>query len=181
LAATKDATLADTYSQLLNDQSYSVIRATAVALGQTKSSAAYDALTRLIDQPSWRDTIRASGLNGLAALGDKRALDLGFKYAAAGNGADVRAAALALLGNTGHDDPRTFPTLSAALTEGFDNRNFPVLSSAANGLVQLGDERALAAFEELRKKNPSPQVAATVTNFEQRLKSKLAAAKPPTR
>jgi aminopeptidase N len=181
LAATKDATLADTYSQLLSDQSYSVIRATAVALGQTKSSAAYDALTRLIDQPSWRDTIRASGLNGLAALGDKRALDLGFKYAAAGNGADVRAAALALLGNTGHDDPRTFPTLSAALTEGFDNRNFPVLSSAANGLVQLGDERALAAFEELRKKSPSPQVAATVTNFEQRLKSKLAAAKPPTR
>ncbi len=181
LAATKDATLADTYSQLLNDQSYSVIRAAAVAFGQTKSPAAYDALVKLIDQPSWRDTIRASGLNGLGALGDKRALELGFKYAASGNGADVRAAALALLGNTGKDDPRTFATLNAALSEGFENRNFTLLASAANGLVLLGDERGLKAFEELRKKSPSSQFAATVNNFEQRLKTKLAAAKPATK
>jgi aminopeptidase N len=181
LAATKDATLADTYSQLLNDHSYSVIRAAAVAFGQTKSPAAYDALVKLIDQPSWRDTIRASGLNGLGALGDKRALELGFKYAASGNGADVRAAALALLGNTGKDDPRTFATLNAALSEGFENRNFTLLASAANGLVLLGDERGLKAFEELRKKSPSSQFAATVNNFEQRLKTKLAAAKPATK
>jgi aminopeptidase N len=181
LAATKDATLADTYRQLLNDQSYSVIRAAAVAFGQTKSPAAYDALTKLIDQPSWRDTIRASGLNGLAALGDKRALELGFKYAATGNGADVRAAALALLGNTGKDDPRTFATLNAALTEGFENRNFTLMASAANGLVLLGDKRGLTAFEEVRKKSPSSQFAATLTNFEQSLKAKLASAKPATK
>jgi HEAT repeat protein len=62
-----------------------VIRASASALGQTKSAAAYDALVKLLDQPSWRDTIRASGLNGLAALGDKRALELGIKYYVAGN------------------------------------------------------------------------------------------------
>src|SRR5437667_433715 len=80
LATTRDATLADTYQQLLNNQSYAVIRAAASALGQTKSPTAYDALMKIIDAPSWRDTIRASALTGLAALGDKRALDLGFKY-----------------------------------------------------------------------------------------------------
>jgi hypothetical protein len=138
-------------------------------------------LTKLIDQPSWRNTIRASGLNGLSTLGDKRALELGFKYAAPGNGADVRAAALALLGNTGKDDPRTFATLSAALTEGFENRNFTLLASAANGLVLLGDERGVAAFDEIRKKSPSSQFATTVTGFEQRLKTKLASAKPATK
>src|SRR5437588_5944196 len=42
LAATKDPSLADTYAQLLNDRSYAVIRATALALGQTQSSTAYD-------------------------------------------------------------------------------------------------------------------------------------------
>src|SRR5712691_7482011 len=71
LATTVDATLADTYQQLLHDQSYAVIRAAAAALGQTKSPTAYDSLMKLIAAPSWRDTIRASALSGLAALGDK--------------------------------------------------------------------------------------------------------------
>src|SRR5439155_6851883 len=82
LATTRDPSLADTYAQLISDRSYSVVRAAAVALGQTKSPAAYDTLVKLIDQPSWRDTIRASALGGLAALGDKRAMELGFKYSA---------------------------------------------------------------------------------------------------
>src|SRR5438552_5555109 len=79
LATTKDASLADAYQQLLNDQSYAVIRAAAPALGQTKSPTAYDSLMKIIDAPSWRDTIRASALSGLAALGDKRALDPSLK------------------------------------------------------------------------------------------------------
>src|SRR5438270_849725 len=124
LAGTKDTSLADTYAQLLNDRSYGVIRAAAVAFGQTRSAAAYDALAKLIDQPSWRDTIRASGLSGLAALGDKRALEPGFKYSASGNRTPVRAAALTLLGNTGKDDPRTLAILTGALNEGFERRNF---------------------------------------------------------
>src|SRR6266478_4233553 len=57
LATTKDSSLAGTYLQLLNDQSYGVVRAAALALGQTKSPLAYDALVKLISQPSWRDTI----------------------------------------------------------------------------------------------------------------------------
>jgi aminopeptidase N len=182
LLATKDATLADTYLELLNDQSYSVIRVSAVALGQTKSPAAYDGLIKLIDQKSWRDSVRTSGLSGLAALGDKRAIELGFKYAAPGNGADVRAAALALVGTAGKDDPRSFPTLSAALAEGVENRSFTLLTGAANGLVLLGDERGVTTFDQLLKNaGPSSQFTATLTNFAQRLKAKLAAAKPVTK
>jgi len=179
LAATKDPSLADTYAQLINDQSYGVIRAAAVALGQTQSAAAYDSLIKLIDAPSWRDTIRASGLSGLAALGDKRALELGFKYYAAPNPSAVRLAALNLLGAAGKEDPRTLTILTAALKEAVERRNFGVITAAAEALVLLGDQRALATFEELTKKSAnSPQIVATLSGYQARLRSKAVAAKP---
>jgi aminopeptidase N len=179
LAATKDASLAGTYQQLLNDQSYAVIRAAASALGQTKSPAAYDSLMKIVDAPSWRDTIRASALSGLAALGDKRALDLGFRYFASENPTSVRAAAVSLLGATGKDDPRTFPLLGGALTESVERRSFNLLASEADALVALGDERGLALFQELGKKaGVSPQFAATLSGYEGRLRTKLAPNQP---
>ncbi|PYS21767.1 MAG: hypothetical protein DMF72_16170 [Acidobacteria bacterium] len=179
LAATKDPSLADTYAQLLNDRSYAVIRATALALGQTQSSTAYDSLIKLIEAPSWRDTIRASGLSGLAALADKRALDLGFKYYAQPNPSAVRLAALNLLGATGKDDPRTLATLTATLNEGVERRNFGVVTAAGEALVLLGDQRALTTFQELTKKaGTSPQIIATLSGYEARLRSKAVAAKP---
>jgi aminopeptidase N len=179
LAATKDADLAGAYQQLLGDQSYAVIRAAAVALGQTKNPSAYDSLLKLIDVPSWRHTIRASALSGLAALGDQRALELGFKYSGAGNPTGVRTAALGLLGATGKDDPRTLPVINGALTEGFERRNFQLLGAAADALVALGDERGLALFEELKKKTGiSPQIASAISGYESRLRARLAPAKP---
>jgi len=180
LAATKDATCANTYSRLLNDQSYGVIRAAASALGQTKNTDAYDALIKLIDQPSWRDNIRASGLNGLTALADKRAMELGFKYAAAPNQYAVRAAALSLIGATGKDDPRTLQTLAAALTQGLEIRNFFLINGAGNALLVLGDERGLNILDEaIKKAGASSQFAPTLTNFRQRLKTKVDAARQP--
>jgi aminopeptidase N len=179
LAAMKDASLADAYRQLLVDQSYAVIRAAAVALGQTKSPTAYEALSRLIDEPSWRDTIRASGLNGLAALGDKRALDLGFRFYVAGNPNAVRIAALALLGSTGRDDPRVFPILSTLLTESLERRNFALFTGAGEAIVSLGDERGLAVFQQLsRKAGTPPQVVSAISGFETRLRAKLTPPKP---
>lgn len=179
LAATKDPTLADAYQQLLNDQSYAVIRAAALALGQTQSPTAYDSLIKLIDAPSWRDTVRASALNGLAALGDKRALDLGLKYYVAGNPSAVRTAALAVLGAAGKDDPRVFPILSGTATDALEKRNFGLLFGAAEAMVSLGDERGLAVFQELGKKTgTSRQIISAISGFETRLRAKLAPAKP---
>ena len=179
LAATKDPTLSIVYMQLISDRSYQVIRAAATALGQTKSAAAYDSLVKLIDQASWRDNIRASALNGLAELGDKRALELGFKYAVAPNRYGVRASALALLGNVGKDETRTLPTIAAALNEGIEHRNFQVFNGAANALVQLGDPRGVAVFEEaLKKLAPESQFRGLLANSIQRLKAKQTSNKP---
>jgi aminopeptidase N len=179
LAAMKDPTLVNAYQQLLNDQSYAVIRAAAPALAQTKSEAAYDSLIKLIDAPSWRDTIRASALNGLAVLGDKRALDLGLKYYSAGNPAAVRSAALAVLGAAGKDDARVFPILRATLTDAVERRNFGLFFGAAEAIVSLGDERGLAVFQELSKRTgTSAQIVAAIPGFETRLRQKLTPPKP---
>ncbi len=178
LGATKDARFADTYQRLLADQSYAVVLAAAIALGQTKSPVAYDSLVKLIDAPSWRDTIRASALGGLVALGDKRAIELGFKYSALGNSVPVRGAALALLGATGKDDPRAFSQISGVLNEALDNRNLLLLLGASEAMVSLGDERGVALFRELAKKAPTPQMAATLSGYEARMLTKLAPAKP---
>jgi aminopeptidase N len=179
LAASKDPALVETYLKLINDQSYGVIKAAALALGQSKASGAYDSLVKLIGAPSWRDTIKASALSGLAALGDKRALELGFKYYAAGNRPAVRAAALSVLGSTGKDDPRVFPILSTLLTEAADKRNFALFSGAAEAIVALGDERGLLLFQDLSKKaGTSTQMVAAISGFENRLRAKLAPTKP---
>lgn len=179
LADSKDPALAETYQRLLNDQSYAVIKAAALALGQTKSGGAYDSLLKLIAIPSWRDTIRTSALSGLAALGDKRALELGLKYYAAGNRQALRTAALSVLGATGKDDPRVFPILGAVLTEAADKRNFPLFLGAAEAIVALGDERGLPLFRDLGKKPGTPaQMVSSITGFENRLRARMASTKP---
>ncbi|MFH4338566.1 HEAT repeat domain-containing protein, partial [Acinetobacter baumannii] len=89
LAATGDASLATIYQQALGDQSYAVIDEAAEALGKTKSASAYDALTRLLDQRSWRDRVRIAALRGLAELGDRRALEIGLRYAQPDNPMEV--------------------------------------------------------------------------------------------
>jgi len=179
LAAAKDPTLADAYQKLLSDRSYAVIRAAALALGQTKSPTAYESLIKLTDEPSWRDTIRASALNGLAALGDKRALELGFKFYVAGNPNAVRIGALALIGTAGRDDPRAFPILSTVLTESLDRRNFGLFTGAAEAMVSLGDERGLALFKQLSTKTGMPrQIVSAISGFETRLRAKLIPPKP---
>lgn len=171
LTSTRDPALAPVFRASLNDPSYAVIRAAALALGQTKSPEAYDALMALINTPSWRDTIRASGLSGLAALGDKRAADLGFRYAVAGNPTGVRGAALTLIANTGKDDPRAFQTISDAFTRAVSNGEIQLGFISASALLELGDPRSVGIFEQAAGKVDSPQIKGFLLQFAQRARS----------
>jgi aminopeptidase N len=173
LGATKDPSLANLYVEHLSDESYATIRESARALGQTKSPAAYDALVKLIDVPSWRESIKVSALTGLAALGDSRALDLGFRYASTGNPAGVRGAALMLLAAAGHDDPRVYPLVSEAFRQAATFRG-ATIRQAGEALVSLGDKRALELFEQLRKQyNTDPILLGFINNYDRQLRRNL--------
>ena len=153
LSSANDPALATVYLQALNDQSYAVIAEAARALGPTKNSEAYPALVKLVDAESWHDTVKASALTGLALLGDKRALELGFKFVAVGNRPAVRAAALALLAVVGKDDPRTFPVASEMLKSALEKESFTNVSAAMEALVGLRDRARDRSAGELRERS----------------------------
>jgi aminopeptidase N len=180
LGKSKDPQLASVYLPLLNDQSYATIRAAALALGDAKDKAAYDALVKLLDTPSWRDQMRTSALAGLANLGDKRALEIGIRYAGGGHSPQVRAAGIALLGSVGRDDPRTFQLISDALSTGVSTFNFALSNSAGEALVKLGDPRGIEVIEQAIKTTNSPQLQGFIRQFQQRLRQSMqpAAQKP---
>lgn len=145
----KDPSLAGVYVKLLNDESYGVIKAAALALGAARSPDAYNALINLIELPSWRDNIKASALDGLAELKDKKSLDLAFRYVEKGNQAQVRAAAVRLLGNIGADSPRAFPVIVDIARNAFRNGDFALANAAGEALVNIGDRKGLAILEEI--------------------------------
>jgi aminopeptidase N len=183
LGVSKDPALANIYQQSLKDQSYAVIREAALALGQTKDPAAYDALVKLLDVTSWRDTIRASALGGLAALRDKRAVELGFRYFGAGSRPQVKAAALRVLGATGKDDSRVFSLISETLGQALEKSDFGLVVGSAEALVSLGDPRGIAVFEDvLKKAGDIPQLRAMLSQFQERLRqSAQGSSTPPVR
>jgi aminopeptidase N len=170
LAKSKDPSLASVYQSFLNDQSYATISAAALALGETKSPAAYDALVKLLDVPSWRDQIRAYGLAGLARLEDKRALEAAIRFTSGGNQPQVRGAAIRLLGAVGKDDPRTFELISRMLLASASRQDFQIAAASGEALVKLGDARGVELLERAAKSANSSRFQGFLRQFQQRLR-----------
>lgn len=152
LGRLRDAKFADTFAAALNDQSYSVIDAAASALGATKTPQAYDQIARLLDQNSWRDRVRIAGLNGLAATGDKRAMEVGLKYADKSQPSNVRTAALGVLAEAGKGDARVFPLLFESFKKSLESNDFNAIFSGFTSFIKLGDARGQQAFDLAKEK-----------------------------
>ncbi len=153
LSTTRDAKFADLYLSALNDRSYAVIDNAAVALGNTKNAKAYDSLVRLLNQPSWKSRVQIAGLNGLAALDDKRGLELGFKYAGDKTlPSNVRSAALSVVATSGKSDARAFPLIFDAFKKSLANNEFQNIFSGIQAIVKLADPRGQEAFDLMKAK-----------------------------
>jgi aminopeptidase N len=174
LGLLKDKKYADIFLPALNDQSYTVINAAAVALGQTKDAKAYDSLIKLTNMDSWKDRIRIAGLQGLAALGDKKALDVGFKFAEKPYPGNVRSSALAVVAATGKGDARVFPLLFETFKKDLDQRNFQSIFTGLSSFVLLADPRGQEAFDLAKAKfKDNQQLMGYVTFLETQFKAAL--------
>lgn len=183
LRETKDPALADVYQQLLSDQSYLTVRTAALALGETRSPKAFDALAKLVESDSWRNTLRISALNGLGLLGDKRALDVAMRFASENQPTAVRVAALALTASVGKNDARARSLLFNELSKSVTVNNTVLINAVADALVNLGDPEGLKALSDAREKSGNPQVKALLSKSEERLRKNVRSAeeKPPGR
>jgi aminopeptidase N len=171
LATTNDPSLAGLYERLLADRSYAVIKAASHALGSTNGANAYAALVSLSKQPSWRDTIKASALNGLVELRDKRALAVAFESLKPGKFGAVRAAAARLLGVIGSGDPQAFSTLSSVARNAYEAGDKELATATSEALVSLGDPKGLAVFEEIARNPAIPEyLKGNLTSFEEALR-----------
>jgi aminopeptidase N len=148
----RDAKYSGTFLAALNDQSYSVIDAASIALARTKDAKAYDALTKLVETNSWKDHIRIAGLQGLATLGDKRAVDLGFKYNDKLYSNGVRVNALNVLASSGKGDARVYPLLLENFKKALENNDFQSIFGGFQSFIRLADPRGQEAFDLAKTK-----------------------------
>ena len=178
LGDTRDQKLAGLYEQALSDQSYAVVSAAAEALGKTKAAGAYDALVKLLAAPSWREQTQAAALGGLSELGDRRALEVAFRYAGPAHSTEARKAAVYLLGAAGRDDPRVLPVLLETLRQSFANNDFALGVAVAESIYALDDERGLKVLREVlavaNRLVSNADLQAFAAQVEERLRQKQA-------
>ncbi len=135
---------------------------------------------KLLDTSSWRDNLHVAGLNGLAALGDSRSLDIALKYSASGNSGQVQAAAITVLAAVGKNDPRVFPLISEALLKSVSPFNAALFGASGRALVELGDPRGVEVLEQANQKLISPRARPLLQQLVEQLKQKTQAAAPKT-
>lgn len=153
LAATQDVKYENLYLEGLSEKSNRVNYSSAAALGKSKSAKAYDPLMKLVQTDSWRQHSRNQGLQGLAELGDKRALEVGIKYASdKTQPAQVRSNALRIVGSTGKGDARAYPLIFESFKKALDTNSFNALFTATQAIIKLADPRGQEAFDMLKAK-----------------------------
>jgi aminopeptidase N len=95
------AVLAPIVSGEAGEDSVFVRADAAVSLGKTGSALAFDALKSALAVDSWQQTVRVGALNGLAELGDERAVQLAADFAGEDAVFESRPAAFSALGRLG--------------------------------------------------------------------------------
>ncbi len=175
LGETQDKKHTPVFLAAVNDQSYEVIDQAALALGRVKDPKAFDALAKLAATPSWRGRIATAGLNGLAALGDKRGFDIGLKLVNdKTQPTAVRTVAGAVVGSTGKGDPRAFPIVFDRFKKTLDSGNVGNLIPSIQALINVADPRGQEAFDMLKAKyKDNPGATQAITVFETQFKAAI--------
>ena len=152
LSATRDPKFAELYFAGLKDRSYAVIDQASIALARTKNAKAFETLSKMLSEPSWKGRIPIAVMNALSELGDKRALAAGFKFAEDVNQPEeVRLSAIKIIGLHGKADKRSYPLIFRAFESALENEDFQGLVVTTQAVVNLADPRGQEVFDQLKE------------------------------
>ncbi|HEX4204672.1 MAG TPA: M1 family aminopeptidase [Ktedonobacteraceae bacterium] len=136
------------------DISYSVETAAAEALGQTRGGQNVDFLVKLLERPSWMNTVQRGIFSGLAATGEDRVADIIAAYVHDTNNHPTlrRAAIIGLRGignnRTLYSEEARQRAVDAAIAALEHDHWGPARSTAAYALQALGEKRAIPVLEQ---------------------------------
>jgi len=175
LGETHDKKFADLYLAALNDRSYTVIDNAAMALALTKDPRAFDAFVKLVNTPSWKGRIQSAGLDGLAAFGDKRAFDVGYKTATNKElSPNIRAAALGIVAMAGKGDSRAYPLIFEQFKKAVASNNVGAIINGLQAIIKLADPRGQEAIDIVKEKfKNQPGAAQAIAQFESQFKAAI--------
>jgi aminopeptidase N len=175
LGETKDKRFADLFIAALGDRSYGVIDDAALALARTKDERAFDALVKLTKTLSWKDRIKSAGFAGLAELGDKRALEIGFAAASDKTvSTRIRTSALGIVGSAGKGDPRAYPLIFDQFKKAFDANNIQGIINSLTAIIKIADPRGQEAIDMLKEKfKNQPGATSAIAQFEAQFKAAI--------
>lgn len=128
-----------------DDASYYARGEAAKALGQIGGDGVYDPLVGALTQESHNDIVRSKAFEGLAELGDKRAIVVAAKWSAYGRPPKAREAAIKALGKLGKGDAKVRLELETLLAA---DPYIWARQSAIKALKTLGDAAAIPALEK---------------------------------
>ena len=167
--APQQAELAERSAQALSalleegDVSYTVESAAATALGKTRTAGSVERLEKLIERPSWMNTVQRGIFRGLAATGEDRVVELIAAYLGESHAVDgqreanhptLRSAAASgmwALGQNRHlysEEARQRAV--TALTHAIEHDSWePVRGISALALMSLGEKRPIGMLERV--------------------------------
>ena len=134
------------------DASPYVRAAAARAIGKVHADGAFEALSALLDVDSHRETVRLAALDGLAALGDRRAIPLAQRFLPynwkRGDHHGMRQAALNLLTALAPDEPETHATIVRLLSDPYFRMRSWAAEAAGTFGVRSAEARLKAMAEQ---------------------------------
>jgi aminopeptidase N len=148
--------LASRWERLLkSDPSYFVRASAARALGRLRDHQLAAKIRPLLNEPSWRDVLRASAVDAYASARLPEAEAMLKRHAGPAFQFATRAAAIRALGDFSQRDPGVVDLLIKVAETDRDER---MVTAAVRALGQTEDVRAERVLERLEKESPSERV-----------------------
>ncbi len=145
---------------LARDASYFVEAEAALAIGKTRSKKAYSLLTKALEKKSFNEVVRSGAMQGLAELGDDRAIPVLLEWTEYGKPAYAREAAISALGKLGQGNRK----VRSRLMDLLDDKNFYARLSAIGALVELHDVAAIPTLERIASQDVEGRLKGAATN-----------------